>query len=63
LDIFEALTARDRPYKPAISVERAIEILKMEVEDNHLDKNLFEIFMNERIFELYKEELNKIIKI
>lgn len=63
LDIFEALTARDRPYKPAISVERAIEILEKEVEVNHLDKNLFEIFMKENIFELYKEELNKIIKI
>lgn len=63
LDIFEALTARDRPYKPPISVEKAIEIIKREVEDNHLDKDLFQIFMQEKIYELYKEELNKIIKL
>ena len=63
LDIFEALTARDRPYKPPMSVEKAIDILKKEVEDNHLDKNLFEIFIKEKIFELYKEELNKIISL
>lgn len=63
LDIFEALTARDRPYKPPMSVEKAIEIIKKEVEDNHLDKELFQIFMQEKIYELYKEELNKIIKL
>lgn len=61
LDIFEALTARDRPYKPPMSVERAISILEKEVEANHLDKNLFEVFMKEKIFELYKGELDKII--
>lgn len=63
LDIFEALTARDRPYKPPMSVEKAIEILEFEVKDNHLDPDLFEIFIKERIFDLYKEELDKIIKI
>lgn len=63
LDIFEALTARDRPYKPPMSVEKAIKILEIEVNANHLDKDLFEIFMKEGIFELYKEELDKIIKI
>lgn len=63
LDIFEALTARDRPYKPPMSVERAISILEKEVEDNHLDKDLFDIFMKENIHELYKEELNKIINL
>ena len=63
LDIFEALTARDRPYKPAMSVEKAITILEKEVEDNHLDKNLFDIFMKEKIYELYKEELNKIFNL
>jgi len=63
LDIFEALTARDRPYKPATPVEKAIQIFEFEVKDNHLDKDLFEIFIKERIFDLYKEELDKIIKI
>ena len=63
IDIFEALTARDRPYKPPMPVEKAIKILEFEVKDNHLDKDLFEIFINEKIYELYKEELNKIVKI
>ena len=57
------MTARDRPYKPAMSVEKAITILEKEVEDNHLDKNLFDIFMKEKIYELYKEELNKIFNL
>ena len=63
VDIFEALTARDRPYKPPMSVEKAISILEFEVKDKHLDPDLFEIFIKERIFDLYKEELDKIIKI
>ena len=63
LDIFEALTARDRPYKPPMSVEKAISIIQKEVEDNHLDKELFEIFMQEKIYELYKEELDKIFNL
>lgn len=63
IDIFEALTARDRPYKPPMPVEKAIKILEFEVKNNHLDRELFEIFINEKIYELYKEELNKIVKI
>ncbi|MDN5304363.1 MAG: hypothetical protein PWP46_1247 [Fusobacteriaceae bacterium] len=63
LDIFEALTARDRPYKPPMSVERAISILEKEVEANHLEKDLLDIFLKEKIYELYKEELDKIIKL
>lgn len=63
IDIFEALTARDRPYKPPMSVERALKILEFEVKDNHLDKELYNIFINEKIYEMYKEELNKIVKI
>ncbi|BDU50682.1 HD family phosphohydrolase [Haliovirga abyssi] len=61
LDIFEALTARDRPYKPPMAVEKALKILEFEVKDNHLDKYIFEIFVKEKIYELYKKELNKIV--
>ncbi len=63
LDIFEALTARDRVYKPPMPVEKAIEILKYEVEDNHLDRELFEIFVKEKIHTLYQEELDEIVKL
>ncbi len=44
-----------------MSVDKAIKILEFEVNANHLDKDLFEIFMKEGIYEMYKEELNKII--
>lgn len=63
LDIFEALTARDRAYKPPMPVEKAIQILEFELKDNHLDKDLFEIFIKEKIYDMYKEELDKIVKL
>lgn len=63
LDIFEALTARDRPYKPPMTIEKAISVLESEVKDGHLDKEMFDIFVNERVYEIFKEELNKIVKI
>ena len=43
-DIFDALAAADRPYKKAVSVERALEILDLSVDDGELDPGLFEIF-------------------
>lgn len=45
LDVFEALTALDRPYKSSKSYEESIAILKKEVERGLLDKDLFEIFL------------------
>ena len=63
LDIFEALTAMDRPYKPQISVGDALEIIEVEVKNNHLDKDVYEVFKREKIYELFKSELNRIIKI
>ncbi len=53
IDIFEALTAQDRSYKKPISKQRAIEILQEEVSLGHLDKELFEIFMQKQIFNFY----------
>jgi HD-GYP domain-containing protein (c-di-GMP phosphodiesterase class II) len=43
-DIFDALTASDRPYKRAVPVERALDILGMEVKDGHIDGELVRIF-------------------
>jgi len=54
LDIFEALTARDRPYKPPMPVPKALEIIKAEVDANHLDRDLFELFVNNRVYEQFK---------
>ncbi len=43
-DIFDALTASDRPYRDAYSVERAVSILEAEAEEGKLDADLVEVF-------------------
>jgi HD-GYP domain-containing protein (c-di-GMP phosphodiesterase class II) len=55
-DIFDALAAADRPYKKAVSIERALEILELSVEDGELDPGLFEIFLSAKIFDRWKVE-------
>ena len=49
-DIFDALTARDRPYKKAMPTTRAIDILGYEVKDGHVDGELLRIFVEAQIF-------------
>jgi HD-GYP domain-containing protein (c-di-GMP phosphodiesterase class II) len=44
-DIFDALTASDRPYKRAVPLERALDILAMEVKDGHIDGELLRLFI------------------
>jgi hypothetical protein len=44
-DIFEALTASDRPYKKAKKLSEAIKILSFMKKDNHIDPDLFELFL------------------
>ena len=55
-DIFDALAAADRPYKKAVSIDRALEILELSVNDGELDRGLFEIFLSARIFDRWKVE-------
>jgi HD-GYP domain-containing protein (c-di-GMP phosphodiesterase class II) len=50
-DIYDALTASDRPYKKAIPVEKAIDILEFGVKDQHLDPELVRIFREARVWE------------
>ncbi len=50
-DVYDALTAADRPYKAAVSVERSLEILEQEVKVNLLDKEALRIFIEARIYE------------
>ncbi|MGB0751876.1 MAG: HD-GYP domain-containing protein, partial [Gammaproteobacteria bacterium] len=57
-DIFEALTAGDRPYKKAMTLSQALTILGRMKEDNHVDPDLFEVFMREKI---YLEYANKFL--
>lgn len=55
-DIFDALAAADRPYKKAVSVERALEILDLAVQDGELDHALFHIFKEAQIYRRWKIE-------
>ncbi len=50
-DVYDALTAADRPYKAAVSVERSLEILAQEAKVNLLDADVLRIFLEARIFE------------
>lgn len=50
-DIFDALTASDRPYKKAVPVDKALDILQMEVTAGKVDKNLFKVFLESRTYE------------
>jgi HD-GYP domain-containing protein (c-di-GMP phosphodiesterase class II) len=48
-DVFDALTAKDRPYKKEKTLSEAIKIMGYMVKDNHIDRDLFELFIKERI--------------
>jgi HD-GYP domain-containing protein (c-di-GMP phosphodiesterase class II) len=50
-DIYDALTASDRPYKPAVSEQRALDILNLEVKDEKLDPELVKIFIEAKIWQ------------
>jgi HD-GYP domain-containing protein (c-di-GMP phosphodiesterase class II) len=50
-DIFDALSASDRPYKKAVPPDKALDILKLEVKDGMLDPILVDLFIEARIFE------------
>jgi len=50
-DIFDALTASDRPYKRAVPIDKALDILGFEVKDGHLDGDLVRIFSEARVWE------------
>ena len=55
-DIFDALTARDRPYKRAVPVERALDIIGQEVKSQLLDPVLFQLFVDAKIFDITAKE-------
>jgi HD-GYP domain-containing protein (c-di-GMP phosphodiesterase class II) len=55
-DIFEALTASDRPYKKAKSLSEAIRIMSFMRNDNHIDPDLFQLFLTSGIYKKYGEQ-------
>jgi HD-GYP domain-containing protein (c-di-GMP phosphodiesterase class II) len=51
-DIFDALSASDRPYKRAVPTDRALEILKLCVRDEEIDPELFRLFLDAQVYRL-----------
>lgn len=58
-DIFEALTAADRPYKPAKKLSESIKIMGFMVKDNHIDPDLFKLFLSSGVYKEYAEKFLK----
>ncbi len=54
-DIFEALTARDRPYKTPKKLSECVKILSFMAKDNHVDPELFELFLTSGVYKHYAE--------
>jgi len=55
-DIFDALSAADRPYKRSVGLERALQILTFAVHDGELDPALFQVFLDAKVYENWKRE-------
>jgi HD-GYP domain-containing protein (c-di-GMP phosphodiesterase class II) len=55
-DIFEALTAKDRPYKKGKTLTESLHILGRFKENGHIDPDLFDVFVRERVYLRYAEQ-------
>ncbi len=55
-DVFEALTAQDRPYKKGKKLSEAIRIMGFMKKDNHLDPQLLDLFISSGIYKAYAEK-------
>ena len=55
-DIYEALTAADRPYKEGKKLSQAMRIMGFMKNDYHIDEDLFEIFVKSGVYKQYANE-------
>lgn len=55
-DIFEALTAADRPYKKAKTVSESIDIMAKMVAEKHIDADVFALFLTSETYKMYAEK-------
>ncbi|MFP4662764.1 MAG: HD domain-containing phosphohydrolase [Halanaerobiales bacterium] len=60
IDIFDALTSYDRPYRKASSIEENLEIMKTMVEEGKLDGNLFSLIQEYKLWE-YMDEYGELV--
>ena len=51
-DVYDALTASDRPYKTALPIEKALSILQTEAKNNRLDHDLVELFISAKAYNI-----------
>ncbi|MCT0224062.1 HD domain-containing phosphohydrolase [Synechococcus sp. CS-1328] len=58
-DIFEALTAADRPYKPMKTLSQALKIMTFMRKDQHIDPELFALFIRSGVYKRYAEQFLK----
>ncbi|ARJ67232.1 chemotaxis protein [Magnetospirillum sp. ME-1] len=58
-DIFEALTASDRPYKKAKTLSECVKILSFFKKDKHIDPELFDLFLTSGVYRRYAERYLK----
>lgn len=58
-DIFEALTAQDRPYKNGMKLSEALRILGQMKLEQHIDSDLFDVFVREKVYLQYAEKFLK----
>ena len=56
-DVFEGLTAPDRPYKKGYKLSKALTILKYMVDDGEIDKDLFDLFIIKKLYLKYANEM------
>ncbi|BAO30573.1 HD family phosphohydrolase [Sulfuritalea hydrogenivorans] len=55
-DIFEALTARDRPYKPGMKLSQAMGIMANFKRNGHIDPDLFDVFVKGKVYLKYAQQ-------
>jgi HD-GYP domain-containing protein (c-di-GMP phosphodiesterase class II) len=55
-DVFEALTAKDRPYKPGKKLSEALEIMDQMAQSGHLDPDIYNLFLKNNIHLKYAEK-------
>ena len=55
-DIFEALTAKDRPYKSGKTLSESLHILGKFKLNGHIDPDLFDVFVREKVYLKYAEQ-------
>lgn len=61
-DIFEALTAQDRAYKPPFSIQKSLAILQDMVDKGKLDKEIFEVFVKNKIYLTFADDKCEFVK-